>query len=104
MIAVIFEVEPKEEGKEEYLTIAAELKTSLESITGFISVERFESLTNPSRILSLSFWEDENAVKTWRNQIEHRRAQKRGKDYLFDYYRIRVAEVVCDYSIKKNPT
>ena len=98
MFAVIFEVWPTAEGKEEYLEIAAELRSFLENREGFISIERFQSLTDEAKVLSLSFWQDEAAIKAWRNLFEHRSAQKKGKASLFKAYRIRVAEIVRDYS------
>lgn len=97
MIAVIFEVEPVEGRAHEYFDLAAELKPELERIDGFLSVERFESLTAPGRYLSLSFWRDEDAVKRWREHADHRAAQEAGKAGIFARYRIRVAEVVRDY-------
>ena len=98
MIAVIFEVIPSEAAKSEYLEIAAELRSFLENRDGFISIERFQSLTDEGKILSLSFWRDESAVAKWRNVLEHRSAQKKGKESLFRSYRIRVAEVIRDYT------
>lgn len=98
MLAVIFEVHPTEEGKSEYLRIAAELRKFLENRDGFISIERFQSLTEEGKILSLSFWRDERAIDEWRNILEHRIAQKRGKKFLFRSYRIRVVKVVRDYT------
>jgi heme-degrading monooxygenase HmoA len=98
MFAVIFEVIPTLEGKAEYLKIAAELRNFLERQEGFISIERFQSLIEEGKLLSLSFWQDEAAIGKWRNLLEHRSAQQRGKDSLFQSYRIRVAEVVRDYS------
>jgi heme-degrading monooxygenase HmoA len=98
MLAVIFEVIPTEEGKSEYLKIAAKLRSFLENRDGFISIERFQSLTEEGKILSLSFWRDENSIAEWRNVLEHRNAQKKGKESLFRSYRIRVAEVVRDYT------
>lgn len=98
MLAVIFEVFPTAQGKDEYLSIAAELRTFLEGRDGFISIERFQSLTDEGKILSLSFWRDEDAVADWRNLMEHRAAQHKGKEELFSAYRIRVAEVVRDYT------
>lgn len=98
MFAVIFELRPTREGKSEYLNIAEELRKFLENRDGFISIERFQSLTEEGKILSLSFWETEAAIETWRNLLEHRSAQQRGKNALFHSYRIRVAEVVRDYS------
>lgn len=98
MLAVIFEVYPTVEGKAEYLEIAVELRGFLENRDGFISIERFQSLTEEGKILSLSFWRDENAIKAWRNLLEHRTAQRKGKEALFRHYRIRVANVVRDYS------
>lgn len=98
MLAVIFEVNPTEEGKSEYLQIAAELRKFLEDRDGFISIERFQSLTEEGKILSLSFWRDERAIDEWRNIVEHRMAQKRGKKFLFRSYRIRVVNVVRDYT------
>ncbi|AZO26775.1 heme-degrading monooxygenase HmoA [Mesorhizobium shonense] len=101
MIAVIFEVEPAEGKRDAYLGIAAELRPLLESIDGFISVERFQSLTDPKRVLSLSFWRDEEAVKFWRNTEEHRQAQKAGRGGIFAGYRLRIAHVVRDYGLNE---
>ncbi|RWA60715.1 antibiotic biosynthesis monooxygenase [Mesorhizobium sp.] len=101
MIAVIFEVEPAEGKRDAYLGIAAELRPLLESIDGFISVERFQSLTDPKRVLSLSFWRDEEAVKFWRNTEEHRQAQKAGRGGIFAGYRLRIADVVRDYGLNE---
>ncbi|WP_455198429.1 antibiotic biosynthesis monooxygenase family protein [Kaarinaea lacus] len=98
MIAVIFEVYPNEAGRDEYLEIAGELRSMTENFDGFISIERFQSLVDENKILSLSFWRDEEAVKNWRNVAEHRIAQQKGKTSLFESYRIRVAEVVRDYT------
>jgi len=98
MLAVIFEVCPTVEGKDEYLKIAGELRAFLKDRDGFISIERFQSLTDEGKVLSLSFWRDEKAIETWRNLFEHRSAQQKGKNSLFKSYRIRVAEVVRDYT------
>ncbi len=98
MFAVIFEVIPTEEGRDEYLKIAAELRKSLEGRDGFISIERFKSYTDEGKVLSLSFWRDEESLTKWRCLLEHRDAQRRGKGELFRSYRIRVAEVVRDYT------
>jgi heme-degrading monooxygenase HmoA len=98
MIAVIFEVIPTEPGKDEYLSLAAELKEYLETIPGYISVERFQSLVDERKILSLSFWESEESVTQWRNLEKHRIAQAKGKKTLFENYRIRVATVIRDYT------
>lgn len=99
MIAVIFEVTPTENGKERYFEIAGDLKSLLSEMDGFISIERFQSITNPSRYLSLSFWRDEDSVRLWRNQIDHREAQREGKNSLFQDYRLRVANVLRDYGM-----
>ncbi|WP_291326520.1 antibiotic biosynthesis monooxygenase [Desulfovibrio sp. UCD-KL4C] len=98
MYAVIFEVHPTEEGTEEYLEIATHLKQFLTDQEGFISVERFKSLAEEGKFLSLSFWESEAAIEKWRNKLNHRQGQKKGKDELFHSYRIRVAQVVRDYT------
>ena len=97
MIAVIFEVEPAD--AEAYLSIAGELRPLLDGIDGFISIERFQSLSAPDRLLSLSFWRDEAAVVRWRAHLEHRAAQRRGREEIFADYRIRVASVVRDYGM-----
>lgn len=104
MIAVIFEVEPAEGRKDEYLDIAAGLRPLVEEVEGFISIERFQSLTDPKKILSLSFFEDEDAVRRWRTQTAHRAAQSRGRGPkgrggVFDGYRLRIAEVIRDYGM-----
>ena len=99
MIAVIFEVQPKEDRRQSYLDLAAELRPLLEEIDGFISIERFESLTAPGKILSLSFFRDEAAIQAWRNLEQHRMAQRAGRDGLFDDYRLRIASVIRDYGM-----
>lgn len=99
MIAVIFEVEPHPERKQAYLDTAARLRPILEGIDGFISVERFESLSTPGKIVSLSFWRDEEAVRKWRTQEDHRRAQAAGRQTIFKDYRLRVAQVLRDYGM-----
>jgi heme-degrading monooxygenase HmoA len=99
MIAVIFEVWPRPERRGEYLDIAAALRPELEAIDGFISVERFESLSEPGKLLSLSFWRDETAVAAWRSLHVHRAAQGRGRAGIFADYRLRVAGVIRDYGM-----
>ena len=101
MIAVIFEVQPADGRRDAYLGKAAELKPLLETIDGFISVERFQSLTDPNRMLSLSFWRDEEAVKAWRNTEEHRQAQRAGRGGILAGYRLRIAEVLRDYGMEE---
>jgi heme-degrading monooxygenase HmoA len=97
MIAIIFEVWPADGRKGDYLELAARLKGELERMDGFISVERFQSLTDPDKLLSLSFWRDEAAVAAWRQCAAHRAAQSAGRAGIFHDYRLRVAAVVRDY-------
>ena len=99
MVAVIFEVVPAEEKKDEYFSIAEKLRPELNKIAGFISIERFESISQPGKILSLSFWEDEESVTQWRNLEMHRQAQAKGRRSVFNDYRLRVAHVVRDYGM-----
>lgn len=99
MIAVIFEVWPATERRQEYLNLAASLRPILEKIDGFISIERFESLSEPGKILSLSFFRDEKAVAQWRNLETHRHVQKRGRGGIFKDYRLRIAGVIRDYGM-----
>lgn len=99
MLAVIFEVEPAPGKAAEYFDLAAALRPALAQIDGFISIERFESVTQPGKFVSLSFWRDEAAVAAWRNVEGHRAAQMAGRERIFAGYRIRVAEVVRDYSM-----
>jgi len=99
MMAVIFEVEPAD--REAYFRIAGELRPLLDEIDGFISIERFQSLNDEGRVLSLSFWRDEDAVARWRNVEAHRAAQSAGRGGVFRDYRLRVAEVVRDYGMSE---
>ena len=101
MIAVIFEVIPREEHHQTYLDSAAQLRPLLSGNEGFISIERFESLTTPGKILSLSFWRDEEAVAKWRRLEDHRAAQAAGRQYIFQDYRLRVAQVLRDYGMNE---
>jgi heme-degrading monooxygenase HmoA len=99
MFAVIFEVQPRAGRAQDYLDIAAALKPELEKIDGFISVERFQSLTTEGKLLSLSFWRDAAAVQRWREHERHRRAQARGREDIFADYRISVVEVARQYGL-----
>src|SRR3954449_3504036 len=97
MMAVIFELWPAAGRKHDYLKMAAALRSEVEKIDGFISVERFESLYEQGKLLSLQFWRDEAAIAAWRNQLDHRKAQALGRGEMFANYRLRIAEVVRDY-------
>lgn len=99
MIAVIFEVVPYMGERHRYLDLAGELRAELEKIDGFISIERFESLTTRGKILSLSFWRDEEAVRQWRNLEAHRDAQRAGRNGVFADYRLRIGHIVRDYGM-----
>lgn len=99
MIAVIFEVEPAEGRKQDYLDIAARMRPMVDQVDGFLSVERFQSLSNPDKILSLSFFSDEDAVARWRCLAAHREAQAQGRRGVFRDYRLRIAAVVRDYGM-----
>lgn len=101
MIAVIFEVELAEGGQDKYLELAAGLKTSLEEVEGFISVERFQSVTQDNKLVSLSFFETEDAVAQWRARADHRSAQQQGRRGIFSNYRLRVATVTRDYGLSE---
>ena len=99
MIAVIFEVQPHPAHKQDYLDTAKHLRPLLDEIDGFISIERFESLSEPGKLLSLSFWRDEDAVLEWRQLEAHRAAQTQGRDHIFHNYRLRIAGVIRDYGM-----
>ena len=99
MIAVIFEVEPND--ADAYFDLAADLRPLLDEIDGFISIERFQSLTDERRVLSLSFWRDEDAVAAWRNLEPHRAAQAQGRAHIFRDYRLRIAAVMRDYGMNE---
>lgn len=99
MIAVIFEVMPHADKKEAYLAMAADMRPLVHEIDGFLSVERFQSLTNPEKLLSLSFFRDEDALDEWRRLTQHRGAQKAGREVMFSDYRLRVSHVLRDYGM-----
>ena len=99
MIAVIFEVWIAPDRQQDYLCIAARLKPELEQSDGFISIERFQSLSEEGKLLSLSFWRDEDCVKAWRNHSDHRKAQTMGRESIFRDYRLRVVSVLRDYGM-----
>ncbi|MEE9454206.1 MAG: antibiotic biosynthesis monooxygenase [Paracoccaceae bacterium] len=101
MIAVIFELTPKPEAREQYFEIATDLRPLLDDIDGFISIERFQSLSEPDKFLSLSFWRDETAVRAWRTLQKHRAAQRIGRAEVFENYRLRVATVQRDYGMEE---
>ncbi len=99
MMAVIFEVWPAEGHTQHYLDLAAALRPELDAVDGFISIERFRSLAEPGKLLSLSFWRDEEAVRAWRNGPSHRATQAKGRAGVFENYRLRIAGVVRDYGM-----
>lgn len=101
MIAVIFEVVPHADKKQNYLDMAAKMRPLVEQIDGFLSVERFQSLTDPDKLLSISFFRDEDALNAWRRLTEHRQAQKAGRSSYFRDYRLRVAHVLRDYGMEE---
>lgn len=101
MIAVIFELKPAPEREARYLDLAAALRPELDEMDGFISIERFRSLSDPEKLLSVSFWRDEAAVAAWRNRIHHREAQAEGRDGVLSFYRLRVAAVLRDYGLEE---
>jgi heme-degrading monooxygenase HmoA len=99
-VAVIFEFTPAPGRKQDYLDLAAELNADVSQHDGFISIERFESISAPGRFVSLSFWRDEEAVRKWRNVQKHREAQAKGRGGIFAKYRLRVAQVLRDYTLE----
>jgi len=101
LIAVIFEVEPHGDKKQAYLDMAAEMRPLVEQVDGFLSVERFQSLTNPDKLLSLSFFRDEAALDEWRQLTQHRKAQTAGRTRYFKDYRLRVCQVLRDYGLEE---
>ncbi|GHS69493.1 antibiotic biosynthesis monooxygenase [Enterobacter kobei] len=98
MIAVLFEAKAEPQHQARYLQLAAELKPLLADIDGFIDIERFQSLTTDGKILSLSWWRDEEAIRSWKQNVFHQAAQAEGRGSIFAYYCIRVAQVVREYS------
>ena len=101
MIAVIFEFTPAEGRFPEYMDLVAQLRPELDKADGFISLERFESITNKGKFVSLQFWRDEEAVRKWRNVQKHREAQAKGRGGIFTSYRLRIASVIRDYEIDR---
>jgi len=101
MVAVIFEFTPAEGRFPDYMALVETLKADLAKAEGFISLERFESITAPGKFVSLQFWRDEESVRKWRNLQKHREAQKKGRGGIFKSYRLRIASVVRDYEMDK---
>jgi len=101
MIAVIFEFTPAEGRFPEYMDLVATLKADLEKAEGFLSLERFESITTPGKFVSLQFWRDEESVRKWRTLQKHREAQKKGRAGIFKSYRLRIASVIRDYEMDR---
>lgn len=104
MIAVIFEVKVKQGKQSHYLSLAADLKPLLQDIEGFISIERFHSLSTQEKLLSLSWWKNEEAVLQWKKNILHKKAQQEGRESIFDFYKISIVSLTREYSFnKENP-
>jgi heme-degrading monooxygenase HmoA len=101
MIAVLFEADAVPKYQARYLQLAGELRPELDNIKGFISIERFQSLSTEGKILSLSWWENEEAVLEWKKNMRHQAAQKEGQQTIFAHYRIRVVNVLREYSSEK---
>ncbi len=100
-IIVLFEVTPTKTGAEKYLELAGKLRPMLSSAEGFISAERFKSINNEGKLLSLNIWESEEALEKWRNTLEHRMSQAEGKNKLFESYKITVCSSIREYSDKE---
>ncbi len=98
MIAVLFEAKADLAHQARYLQLAAELKPLLADIDGFIDIERFQSLTTEGKILSLSWWRDDEAIRSWKQNVFHQAAQAEGRESIFSFYRIRVVQVVREYT------
>lgn len=98
MIAVLFEANAVAEKQARYLELAAQLRSELDNVEGFIAIERFQSLSTEGKILSLSWWENEEAVQEWKRNTLHQAAQQEGQQTIFAHYRIRVAQVLREYS------
>lgn len=98
MIAVLFEADAVSKHQDRYLQLAGELRPELDNVKGFISIERYQSLSSEGKILSLSWWENEEAVLEWKNNMRHQSAQKEGQQTIFAQYRIRVVNVLREYS------
>ncbi|HJA07813.1 MAG TPA: antibiotic biosynthesis monooxygenase [Candidatus Mailhella merdigallinarum] len=96
-IVVLFEVTPTAEGRQRYLELAASLKKLLAEAKGFIRAERFSSLTEEGKLLSMNLWESEDDVDAWRNTLDHRISQMEGRNKLFKKYTITVASVIREY-------
>ena len=101
MVAVIFEFTPARGRFPEYMELVGQLKPELDKAEGFISLERFESITTPGKFVSLQFWRDEECVRKWRNLQQHREAQKKGRAGIFASYRLRIAGVIRDYTMEE---
>ena len=99
MIAVIFEFTPAEGRFADYLALVETLRQDLAEAEGFISLERFESITSKGKFVSLQYWRDEECVRKWRTLQKHREAQKKGRAGIFKSYRLRIAQVVRDYTM-----
>lgn len=97
-VVVLFEVKPTKEGMQRYLDLAAMLKPMLAGFEGFIRAERFTSITEDGKLLSMNVWESEEAVERWRNVMEHRMSQQEGRDKLFESYRITVCSTLREYT------
>ena len=97
MHIVVFEFTLKDNVRDRYFELAAQMREEVEQQPGFISIERFESLNDPAKVVSISSWESDEAIKAWKKNLQHREAQNEGKDSIFASFRLRVAEVIRDY-------
>ena len=100
MISVTIEYFIKPGRESDYESLAEKVYPEVHTIDGFISVEGFESQSDPGKQLSLSYWRDEDAVRTWRQHPEHARVMKQAKEEIFSSYRITVSSTVRDYAFQ----
>jgi heme-degrading monooxygenase HmoA len=96
MFAVMFEAHPQPSRRDTYLEWATLLGTDLRQIPGFVDDDYYQSLSRAGWVLSLSTWEDEKALVSWRTHPKHQLAQAEGRDEVFIDYTLRTGQLTRD--------
>ena len=92
--AVIFANQATEQN-DGYAEMAALMEDLAKDSPGYIGIESTRDAAGFA--ITVSYWADEDAIRTWRENVRHRAAQATGKLRWYDHYVLRVAKVERAY-------
>ncbi|MDC1408228.1 antibiotic biosynthesis monooxygenase [Candidatus Puniceispirillum sp.] len=91
-VGLFFEVVPNSGHLHHYFSYVEKLKPELEKHKGLIWLNRYEAQLDDYSLLSHQLWDSEKSLENWRQNKQHRLAQKAGIKKHFKDYRIRIGQ------------